>query len=117
MSSAVKFAIVSSAGPSVSWRTHPRVEKTNACNASYGERRGDVSHGAQNAATHTLPKLSQIETASCEPDWNGPRLTSAFVAQVLGQVLTAKDEAAGSALSAYRGQAQIASALLCDRRI
>lgn len=101
---------------SARFRAHMRVEKINASNAPHGERRDKDVRTIALAPLQTNARLSQIETASCDPNWNGPRLTAPFVAQVLGQVLTQDGEDRRSALSAYRGEAQVFSALLCDRR-
>lgn len=116
MNTTAKFAVVGSSAHSARFRAHPRVEKINASNAPHGERRDKDVRTITLEPVNTNPRLSQIETASCDPDWNGPRLTAPFVAQVLGQVLM-QDDSRRSALSAYRGEAQIFSALLCDRRV
>jgi hypothetical protein len=58
-------------------------------------------------------RLSHSGTGSSEPLWNGPRLTPAFVAQVLGQVMM--DAGERSSASAYRGAvAQIAPGAFFD---
>jgi hypothetical protein len=115
MNTAAKFAIVGTSAHSARFRAQVRVEKINASNAPHGERRHKDVHTITPAPSRTHPRLSQIETASHDPNWNGPRLAAPFVAQVLGQVLM-QDDSRRSALSAYRGEAQVFSALLCDRR-
>jgi hypothetical protein len=115
MNATAKFAIVGSTGHSAGWRTQPRVEKANASNAPHGERRDNDVQTITLVPTRPRARLSQIETARYEPDWNGPRLTAPFVAQVLGQVLSQNGNDSRSTLSAYRGEPQIFSALLCDR--
>ena len=117
MNTTAKFAIVASNGTGTRWRVHPRVEKANASNAPHGERRDNDVQTVTLPPLHARASVSQIGTASYEPDWNGPRLTAPFVAQVLGQVLTTDTNGASSALSAYRGEAKVFRALLCDRRI
>jgi hypothetical protein len=117
MNATAKFAIASTTGPSPRWRMLPRVEKTNASNAPHGERRDNDVRIVTLAPARTQARLSQIDTARYEPDWNGPRLTAPFVAQVLGQVLQQDGDEKRSALAAYRGETQIACALLCDRRV
>jgi len=116
MSTATKFAIITSAGPSVSWRTHPRVEKSSTSNASYGERRGDTSQAIPFPAARKNPQLSPNETRSDDPNWNRPRLTSTFAAQVLGQYLAQDGDGPQSALSAYRGKPHIRPAILFDKK-
>lgn len=115
MNATGKFAIVGSSGHSARFRAHARVEKSSASNAPHGERRDNDVHTAAPPPSRRQARLSQSETASYDPDWNGPRLTAPFVAQVLGQVLI-QDGSRRSALTAYRCDAQIFSALLCDRR-
>jgi hypothetical protein len=112
-----KFAIAGSSGHNAAWRMHPRVEKANTSNAPHGERRDNDVQTIVLSPTTRHARLSQIETASYEPDWNGPRLTAPFVAQVLGQVLPQNNEDGRLALSAYRGDAQVFRARLCDRRV
>jgi hypothetical protein len=117
MNATAKFAIVGGTGHTARWRTAPRVEKANASNARYGERDDNVISTITLAPLPRHAHLSQIETAQYEPEWNGPRLTAPFVAQVLGQVLTQDGDAKRSALSAYRSEAKVFRALLCDRRV
>jgi hypothetical protein len=117
MNATATFAIVSGNGQTARFRTQPRVEKTSASNAPYGERRDNSAQTITLSPVPPCAGLSQIETAAYEPDWNGPRLTAPFVAQVLGQALTTESGETRSALSAYRGEAQVFSALLCDRRV
>src|ERR1700744_1318105 len=101
MNVTAKFAIVGSTGTSARLRTQPRVEKANASNAPHGERRSNDVPAVALSPLRSHARLSQIETARYEPDWNGPRLTAPFVAQVLGQVLAQDGDAKRSALSAY----------------
>jgi hypothetical protein len=116
MNATAKFAIVSGNGASTHWRTQPRVEKASASNTPHGERRDNDVQTITLTPSRPRARLSQIET-SYEPDWNGPRLTAPFVAQVLGQVLAQEGDTRRSALSAYRGEAKVFRALLCDRRV
>jgi hypothetical protein len=116
MNATAKFAIVGGTGHTARWRTPPRVEKANASNARHGERNDNVTSTITLASVPPSSRLSQIETGY-EPDWNGPRLTAPFAAQVLGQVLPQDGSDQRSALSAYRADAQVLRALLCDRRV
>jgi hypothetical protein len=115
MNVTAKFTIVGSSGYSARFRSQPRIEKANASSTPHGERRDNDVHTVTLLPSRHHSPLSQIETATYEPDWNGPRLTAPFVAQILGQVLM-QDDSRRSALSAYRGNAQVFCALLCDRR-
>jgi hypothetical protein len=116
MNVTAKFPVVGSSGHTARFRAQPRVEKANASNAPHGERRDNDVRTIARSPSQPRARLSQIETARYEPDWNGSRLLAPFVAQVLGQVLTPDNEDRRSALSAYRGDAQVFCALLYDRR-
>ena len=116
MNTTAKYAIVSGTGHTARWRTSSRVEKSNASNARYGERDETIPSTITLARAEPRTRLSQIETAAYEPDWNGPRLTAPFVAQVLGQVLAENCSEKPSTRSAYRCETQIFRARLCDRR-
>ena len=113
MNATAKFAIVGSTGHTARFRAQSRVEKANASNAPHGERRDNAAPAIALSPSQPRLCLSQIETAQYEPDWNGPRLTAPFVAQVLGQVLAQGGDETRSA--AYRGEAKIFRARLCDR--
>jgi hypothetical protein len=117
MNATAKFAIAGNTGYAARLRAQPRVEKANASNAPHGERGNNHVQIITLTPASTHARLSQIETASYEPDWNGPRLMAPFVAQVLGQVSAQDGGETRSALSAYRGEAKIFRALLCDRRV
>jgi hypothetical protein len=117
MNATAKFAIVGGNGYPVRLPAQPRVEKANTSNAPHGERRDNDIHTITLSPSSPRSRLSQIETARYEPDWNGPRLTAPFVAQVLGQVLSQNSESRRSAAAAYCGEAQIFRARLCDRRV
>jgi hypothetical protein len=115
MNATAKFAIVGSSGYTARFRAQPRVEKANASNAAHGERRDNAAPAIVLSPSQPRIRLSQIETAKHAPDWNGPRLTAPFVAQVLGQVLAQDGDAKPS--TAYRGDTKFFRALLCDRRV
>jgi hypothetical protein len=64
------------------------IEKSSQSAPSNGER-----HSASHEAPKQRPRLQvelvcQAETKSHDPFWDGPRLTPAFVTQLLGQVMT-----------------------------
>ena len=115
MNATAKFAIVGSNGTATRLRSRSRVEKANASNAPHGERRHNAAPAIALSPSQPRLRLSQIETAQYEPDWNGPRLTAPFVAQLLGQVLAQDGNEKRS--TAYRGEAKIFRARLCDRRV
>jgi hypothetical protein len=82
-------------------------------NASHfhGERQDDLRGQRLPRQNGGGANSSRFETDG-PPNWNGPRLNSAFVAQVLGQML-AKNRYERSALLAY-GERGRALSLGCD---
>jgi hypothetical protein len=82
--------------------------------------RGDHSKRERQANRKTREAapgaLCQCETEQRVPYWDGPRLKSAFVAQVLAQAMPQATSPSGA--MAYRGTAaQIPAALLLDRNV
>ncbi|MEJ0042949.1 MAG: hypothetical protein WDM81_12415 [Rhizomicrobium sp.] len=75
------------------------------------ERRGSTAERRRDPGT-----LSQSGTQAREPLWNGPRLNSAFVAQVMGQVMMDwREPDSIRSTAAYREAAQIAPGAFFDR--
>ena len=71
-----------------------------------GESGGQTEFRRSEQRDRRAAPLSRIGTGFSAPNWNGPRLKPAFVAQVLGQVMMdARDQALDRAAPAYRGQA------------
>jgi hypothetical protein len=116
MTSAYAISVVPAAGASASWRTRPRVEKICDSNASHGERDDTTRHRAQSHVQSSAGKLCQSETTASAPQWHERRLTSPFVAQLLGQVLA--EEAAPPRLAPQSYARHVVPAAICfDDRV
>jgi hypothetical protein len=99
----------------------PRASATrvaNACGASdlrdHAEERDAHSH--KHPSPGTPHDMSHRGTDARTPLWNGPRLSPAFVAQLLGQVMPSP-EAPVSAAAVYDGAAALPLARLLERRV
>ena len=107
---------IGGAGSDYALRILPlRVAKPFCSNRFDSEREGGARERAPSREEIARAKPSRFETEPA-PDWNGPRLNSAFVAQVLGQILTENEYAARSARAGYGGQPG-RFALACDLTI
>ena len=113
------IASVTNAGIAATHGRALRVEKArNTSNSGH-----DTLHGNHDAG-HRDPRvakrgLSRSETDERAPLWHGPRLQPAFVAQVLGQVLTPNGRCdARSVFAAYEDvAARCAAGPVLDRRM
>jgi hypothetical protein len=96
-----------------------RVGKPSSSSTLNAKRDGEDGFAHETSAKSRVFFVSQAGTNDSAPLWNGPRLRSAFVAQVMGQVLMdARVRAQGLAAPAYRRtMPQTASRLLLDRAI
>jgi hypothetical protein len=86
------------------------------------ELRENVTAGPQHQgasdAGHERRRASHSGTTSNAPLWNGPRLQAAFVAQVLGQVLSPPSSNPQSALAAYqRNDVRVLQSRLLDSEV
>ena len=91
------------------------IDQASTSSTLDGERRGDDARRRDVQRDRRQPHLCRFETSDCAPLWNGPALRADFVAQVIGQVMTAEAELRPAARTYHR--AQIAPALLFDTRI
>ncbi len=74
-------------------------------------------HGASAERRRDTTKLFHFGTAAGGPNWDGPRLSPTFAAQVIGQILMEGSErGSAGAASAYRS-AQIAPGAFFDRGV
>ncbi len=112
-----QIAILGNAGAPALRHAHLRVEK--ACNASDLNDRTMHSDdpNAQRHTAATSRELSQSETQRAAPLWHGPRLSPAFVAQVLGQVMESTPRDARSVFAAYEDGAGRAVRPAFERKI
>ncbi|HEY4943751.1 MAG TPA: hypothetical protein VII56_20150 [Rhizomicrobium sp.] len=88
-------------------RARERVRGVGDANSSRtldGECEGDGEFRRSAQGDRRRAALSQIGTGSSAPFWNGPRLQPAFVAQVLGQVMTDRQKQTLNPAPAYRRQ-------------
>jgi hypothetical protein len=107
MTGAIKFTNGSAAGHSMSWRTPPRVEKTRFSNGLEDKPRIADGRRAQTSAPAFRARQCQSETQSSAPQWYEKRLSSTFVAQLLGELLKNESNAQRSTPRAYRSRAGI----------
>jgi hypothetical protein len=86
MAGAVTFAVVTGGGyrPAIA-----RVEKASNSSDLRNERRHQAGGFTRDVRHVRNSALSQSETSPREPLWSGPELNAAFVAQLLGQALSA----------------------------
>ena len=82
------FAIVTAGGAGSARTGAARVEKIRAGNGLHGERRHEAATPGTLTPCRRKNELSQYETGESEPLWNGPPLSAAFAAQLIGQVLS-----------------------------
>jgi hypothetical protein len=98
-------------------RTRPvarGAETANDFHTLDGERHASARFQSEAGRTTTASKLSRSGTGSSGPLWNGPTLSPAFVAQVIGQVTEQKR----SAPLAYRQvRAQIPPGSFIDNAV
>ncbi len=101
MTGAIKYTTVSAAGNFTSWRTSPRVEKARFSNGLEDKQHSADERRAQTSPPRFRERLCQSETQSSAPQWYEKRLSSTFVAQLLGQVLESEKSTVRSAPRAY----------------
>jgi len=91
------------------------IEKS--CNGNGLNDGASDSRKRRNDSTHRAAQryLSHSETASA-PRWYGPRLSSPFVAQILGQVLAQAEPDMQGARAAYEGAVTRSMGGIFDRR-
>jgi hypothetical protein len=107
MTGAIKFTNGSAAGNFISWRTSPRVEKARFSNGLEDKQHGADERRAQTTTPCFRERLCQSETQSSAPQWYEKRLSSPFVAQLLGQLLENETAAPQPAPRFYRSQSRI----------
>jgi hypothetical protein len=96
-----------------------RTSANTASNRPFdGESVYDERVAERRGADRRKPAVSQDGTSDFAPLWHEPPLASAFVAQVLGQVLMDRGaRPLAEAPAAYRRGAQIGSGLLLSRKV
>jgi hypothetical protein len=94
-----RYAIVPSAGVSAFGLPRAHVEKPNKTSDSKHGRRRDDAKDPRVGPHDRRRDSSRNGTRDDAPFWNGPRLRSPFVAQVIGQVTGENAPAARSVLA------------------
>ena len=93
-----------------------RCEKSSDSNA-LGQDNADVeSDRRKGQPTLRVQLVSQNNTSPLDPFWDGPRLMPAFVAQLIGQTLPERRDAAAKVETAYGTLGAARMALLVDRK-
>lgn len=103
-------------GGSRTFAALPRmVEKSSASSALDMQRDDRQPREEKPAPPVRVELVCQSETQAFDPFWDAPRLVPVFVAQLLGQVMPDRRDAAALAQTAY-GSAAPRKALLVDRK-
>jgi hypothetical protein len=101
MSDLTSFSVISGAVVPSSARSLARVEKPSSSNSLHNESSAEEGQRERAAGRIAPKRLSRSETDGA-PVWYGPRLSSPFVAQILGQVLPHSGPDALTVRAAYR---------------
>ncbi|HEX4636667.1 MAG TPA: hypothetical protein VH189_10835 [Rhizomicrobium sp.] len=98
------------------WTALPRRCEKSSASSDLGQERPDLNTDRRKGQpTLRVQFVSQNDTSHSDPFWDGPRLLSAFAAQLIGQALPDRRDAAlvettyGSLISPHK-------ALLLDRK-
>jgi hypothetical protein len=87
MAGANDMAIATVGGGYASLARGLRVEKAHITSDLRNETPRDGERRGAGRRAQDVANVSRSDTAQSEPLWNGPRLSAAFVAQVIGQLL------------------------------
>jgi hypothetical protein len=94
----------------------PRVIEKSSASSALDKQSGEREQRDEKSPPHLRVELvCQSDTQGFDPFWDAPRLLPVFVAQVLGQFMPERREAAAMAHTAY-GSAAPRKALLVDRK-
>ncbi len=92
-----------------------RCEKPSGSSILNGERQ-DLNHDdGKSPPPIQVELVCQDETRAFDPFWDGPRLTPAFAAQLIGQVIVERRDNSVAVQTAY-GSMHPRKALLLDRK-
>ena len=108
----------SNARPAVkSWPVQPRRCEKSSASSDLGQERPDVEADRRKGQpTLRVQLVSQNDTSRSEPNWDGPRLLTAFAAQLIGQALPDRRDGNARVETAYGSLGAPRSALLLDRK-
>lgn len=108
------FAIVPAASPRTCAASARAAQKTSAASGLHAETQGSPPREEKRPRTLRVELVSRNETDGRDPFRDAPRLSSCFAAQLLGQVMPERRDAA-RIQTAY-GSAAPRMALLLDRK-
>ncbi len=108
-------AVIAAAGNLASRRANPRVEKPCDSNAPNGERGDEAASRNQQSTRGIHHSLSRSDTDQIAPQWYEKRLSSTFVAQLLGQMLEEETAPPRSAPKVYGLEQQNIAAIFNGR--
>jgi hypothetical protein len=106
MTMQIANAVIAAAANSASRRAYPRVEKLCDSNAPNGERDEEAASRNQQSPRTVHHPLSRSGTEQIAPQWYEKRLSSPFVAQLLGQILSEEASTRRSTPKVYGLQQQ-----------
>ncbi len=95
----------------------PRRCEKSSDSSELGEEKPDVDTDRRKGQpTLRVQLVSQNNTSQLDPFWDGPRLMPAFVAQLIGQTMPERRDAAAKVETAYGSLGAARMALLVDRK-
>ena len=115
MTTIAAYPLLTCAQPKRSWSDARAVDKSSAQQQFHSKYESADVPQSPNIPPMTARALCQFETQDHASLWNGPRLRSAFAAQVLGQAMNKAEVSAPRAQAAYRGLAVRTIAIFDER--
>jgi hypothetical protein len=99
------------------WVAQPRRCEKSSASSDLGQERPNLEADRRKGQpTLRVQLVSQNDTSRSDPFWDGPRLQTAFAAQLLGQALPDRRDANARVETAYGRLMAPRSALLLDRK-
>ena len=99
------------------WDAQPRRCEKSSASSDLGQEQSDLQPDRRKGQpTLRVQLVSQNNTSRCDPIWEGPRLTSAFAAQVMGQAMLDRRDDGARLETAYGSIGRPRMALLLDRK-
>ena len=99
------------------WAALPRPCEKASDSSDLGQEQPDLQPDRRKGQpTLRVQLVSQNDTSRSEPNWDGPRLLTAFAAQLIGQALPDRRDADARVETAYGSLGAPRRALLLDRK-
>lgn len=99
-----------------SWPALPRRCEKSSTSSNLGQERSNLEADRRKGQpTLRVQLVSQNDTVRCDPVWDGPRLVTAFAAQLIAQSLPDRRDAM-AVETAYGSLNEPRKALLLDRK-